>query len=244
LRPRDLVPVWRNALPPQGPDDPFAAGTFNVPEQFANNTTDSGPQSYQADPDMLVVGVTWSEFFNNHREPLKRAARTQSLTPAQEAMVDLMLAMPTKTVQWMATAQPSLTEEEQRTHFSLWAMLSAPLIAGNDVRSMSSTTRSILTNRDVIAIDQDPLASRPYTATDPRVWVKPLADQSFAVAFFNSSETTADIDTSADQLGLPPSACYTTRDLWTGATAHTSGTLAATSLAPHAIRLERITTRC
>jgi alpha-galactosidase len=241
----DLVPVWRNVLPPQGPFDPFAGGMFNgVPDQFADATTGSDSPSYQSDPDMLVVGVTWREFFDNHRELLKRAAQTQSLTPTQRAMVELMLAMPTKTVQWMATAQPSLTEDEQRTHFSLWAMLSAPLIAGNDVRSMSATTRSILTNRDVIAIDQDPLASRPHTTADPRVWVKPLADGSAAIAFFNSSETPVDIDTSAAQLGLPPAGCYTARDLWTGTTAQTSGPLTVSSLAPHAVRLERVTTGC
>lgn len=241
----DLVPVWRNVLPPQGPADPFAAGMFNgVPDQFAEAAKDVGGRTYQADPDMLVVGVTWREFFDNHRELLKRAAQTQSLPPARQAMVELMLAMPTTTAQWLATAQPSLTEDEQRTHFSLWAMLSAPLIAGNDVRSMSPTTRSILTNHDVIAIDQDPLASRPYTTTDPRVWVKPLADRSVAVAFFNSSETTANIDASVVQLGLPPAECYTTRNLWTGVTAHTSGTMTASSLAPHAIQLERVTAGC
>ncbi|TGD84583.1 glycoside hydrolase family 27 protein [Mycolicibacterium sp. CH28] len=241
----DLTPLWRNVLPPIGPADPFAVGMFaGVPDQFARAAAHPGRTSYVRDPDMLVVGVTWTEFFINHREQLKQTAQTTPLSPAQRAMVEPMLSMPAATVHWMSTAQPSLTEDEQRTHFTLWAMLSAPLLAGNDVRSMSATTRSILTNRDVIAIDQDPLSAPPETVGDPRVWAKALADGSVAVAFFNPSETAAEISTSALGVGLSPSACYTSRDPWTHETHSTSGPLSSKTLGPHGVRLLRVTPDC
>ena len=87
--------------------------------------------------------------------------------------------------------RPDLTDTEQRAHFSLWAMLAAPLLAGNDVRSMDDRTRAILTNRDVIAVDQDPLVLQGLPLLDdPRIIVKPLADGSVAVALFNSDAET------------------------------------------------------
>ena len=78
--------------------------------------------------------------------------------------------------------------EEYRTHMTLWAMLAAPLLAGNDLSQMSPETLSILGNKDVIAIDQDPLGRQGdrVSAVGPlEVWSKPLQDGSVAVALFN-----------------------------------------------------------
>src|SRR5258705_957001 len=95
---------------------------------------------------------------------------------------------------WRATAQPGLTESEQRAHFSLWAMLAAPLIAGNDVRSMTDSTRNILTNVDVIDVDQDSLVARAAPSVqDPRVLIKPLAAGTGASACFNADDQPATI---------------------------------------------------
>jgi alpha-galactosidase len=77
---------------------------------------------------------------------------------------------------------------EDRAHFAMWAMLAAPLIAGNDVRKMNETTRAILTNREVIAIDQDPLAIQGFPHRKEggvEMWVKPLAGEAWAVAILN-----------------------------------------------------------
>jgi alpha-galactosidase len=240
----DLVPVWRNVLPPTGNTDPFAAGMFNgVPDQFADAATGIAGPAYRSDPDMLVVGLTWSEFFLNHRERLRHSAQTRLLTAEQRAMLEPILAMPTQTVQWIATAQPSLTEDEQRSHFSLWAMLGAPLLAGNDLRSMSPTTVSILTNREVIAVDQDPLMAKPHQVSgDGQIWAKPLANSTVAVALFNSAGAPADIATTATAVGLPAAVCYDMRDLWAGHNATTTGDIIVKSLAPHAIHLLRVTT--
>ncbi len=75
-----------------------------------------------------------------------------------------------------------------RAHFSLWALISAPLIAGNDIRNMSEETRQILTNKEVIAVNQDPLGiqgTRYLKSGHKEVWAKPLVDGSYAVVLFN-----------------------------------------------------------
>jgi len=79
---------------------------------------------------------------------------------------------------------------EDKAHFSLWCMLAAPLMAGNDLRKMSDQTREILTNKDVIALDQDPLgveAFRFYAVDGIEIWVKPLSNNELAVCFLNRS---------------------------------------------------------
>jgi alpha-galactosidase len=80
---------------------------------------------------------------------------------------------------------------EDKSHFSLWCMLAAPLMAGNDLRKMSAQTTAILTNKEIIAIDQDPLgveAFRYYAFDGIEIWVKPLANNELAVCFLNRSD--------------------------------------------------------
>src|SRR6185369_952660 len=70
-----------------------------------------------------------------------------------------------------------MTDDEYRTHMSLWALLAAPLIAGNDLRSMTPATKAILTNAEVIAVDQDPegkQGKRAWKEGDLEVWSRPL----------------------------------------------------------------------
>ncbi len=111
-----------------------------------------------------------------------------------------------------------MTLEEYRSHFSLWAMMAAPLIAGNDLRSMSDEIRDILTNRDVIAVNQDPLGVQGRIVLDRgygmQVWAKPLADGSVAVALFNQRDGEMGGSVSWHEIGLGPGAA-TVRDLWT-----------------------------
>lgn len=88
-----------------------------------------------------------------------------------------------------------MSEEEDRSHFSLWAMLSSPLIAGNDLRNMTEATRRILTNRDMIAINQDPLgiqAMRWIAAGDIEIFLKPLDRGEYAVLFLNRGDNDHD----------------------------------------------------
>jgi alpha-galactosidase len=87
---------------------------------------------------------------------------------------------------------------ESRAHFSLWAIIAAPLIAGNDVRHMKPEVRDVLVNKDVLAIDQDPLGHQGYRVlADPgkniEIWVRELSNGEWAVCALNTSSAPADI---------------------------------------------------
>ena len=106
---------------------------------------------------------------------------------------------------------------EYRGQFSLWAMMAAPLIAGNDIAAMDDDTRKILTNREIIAVDQDRMGvagRRVRDDGDLEVWARPLADGSRAVVMFNRSEKSADITASWPEVGYPASMTLKVRDLW------------------------------
>lgn len=85
-----------------------------------------------------------------------------------------------------------MNEEEDRSHFALWAIMASPLIAGNDLRSMSETTKKILTNKDMIAINQDKLgiqAMKWIDEGDIEIYVKPLEKGDYAFLFLNRADT-------------------------------------------------------
>jgi alpha-galactosidase len=108
-----------------------------------------------------------------------------------------------------------MTNTEYRTHMSLWSLLAAPLLAGNDLREMSNETREILLNKEVIAIDQDPLgkqATRVSKDGDLEVWARPLADGSEAIGLFNRGASAAKVTARNSDLHL--SGSYKVRDLW------------------------------
>jgi len=108
-----------------------------------------------------------------------------------------------------------MTGAEYRTHMSLWAMLAAPLLAGNDLRQMSSETLAILTNREVIAVDQDKLGkqgSQAWKSGDQEIWTRQLSGGDMAVAFFNRSKDEAKISVKWANIGAP--AKRKARDLW------------------------------
>ena len=108
-----------------------------------------------------------------------------------------------------------MKRDEYLTHMSLWAILAAPLLAGNDIRSMSDETRSILMNPEVIAVDQDAKGVQGHRVWDEgplEIWVKPLADGSQAVGLFNRGESPLKITLDFNKIGAPSSARL--RDLW------------------------------
>jgi alpha-galactosidase len=111
-----------------------------------------------------------------------------------------------------------MTEAEYRTHFTMWAFMAAPLIAGNDLRSMDPATLDILLAAEVIAVDQDLLGNQGKRITrsgdDLQVWSKILSGTNTrAVALLNLSDAAADITVSWAGIGLPAGAA-TVRDLW------------------------------
>jgi alpha-galactosidase len=110
-----------------------------------------------------------------------------------------------------------MTTTEYRSHFSLWCILAAPLIAGNDIRTMSPEIADILKNKEVIAVDQDPLGSqgrRVKREGDVEVWAKQLADGGRAVALLNRGATETKISVSWSDIGYPDYLPASVRDLW------------------------------
>ncbi|MDH6110170.1 hypothetical protein P3T36_006666 [Kitasatospora sp. MAP12-15] len=123
-----------------------------------------------------------------------------------------------------------MTPIEDQSEFSLWAAMAAPLISGADLRTATPQTMAIYTNRDVIAVDQDPLGKQGVEIANSGgldVLAKPLADGSVAVALFNENATTATISTTAQAVGLGAAKGYTLHDLWSKRTTETPGAISA-----------------
>lgn len=139
-----------------------------------------------------------------------------------------------------------MSVSEDRAHFTMWAMLAAPLIAGNDARTMSQVTREILTNKDVIAIGQDKLGISGYPARTEdglEMWVKPLANGAFAVCFLNRTGAAKDVefnwkdkyisDDSFNRVLDAAKTSYKIRDLWAKSDLGTTNTPLKTNIPPH-----------
>jgi alpha-galactosidase len=110
-----------------------------------------------------------------------------------------------------------MTTTEYRSHFSLWALLAAPLIAGNDLRNMTPEIHDILTNKEVIAIDQDPLGRqgrRVFKDGDLEVWGKQLKNGDRAVILLNRGGSEQEIAVTWEQIGYPDHLSAAVRDLW------------------------------
>jgi len=107
------------------------------------------------------------------------------------------------------------TTEEYRTQMSMWCMMASPLLTGNDIRTMSQTTKDILLNKEVFAINQDVLGKQGYrvkSSNGTEVWLKPLADGTKAVALLNRNSGTSSITVNWSDIGITGSAAV--RDLW------------------------------
>ena len=111
----------------------------------------------------------------------------------------------------------SMTNTEYRSHFSLWAILAAPLMAGNDIRNMTPEIHDILTNKEVIAVNQDPLGNQGRRVSkngDLEVWAKPLKDGGRAVVLLNRSSAEQEITVNWEDLNYPGHFSAAVRDLW------------------------------
>lgn len=122
-----------------------------------------------------------------------------------------------------------MTDTEMRSHFALWAMMASPLIAGNDIRSQSGATATILKNQQLIAINQDSLGLQATQVSNDgtrRVLAKRLAGGDVAVALLNQSGSATTVSTTAAAIGKSGSS-FTLRDAWTNATSTTTGAISA-----------------
>jgi alpha-galactosidase len=146
-----------------------------------------------------------------------------------------------------------MTEEEDRAHFSLWAIMASPLIAGNDLRSMSETTKKILTNKEMIAINQDKLgiqAMKWIDEGDIEIFVKPLEKGDYAFLFLNRADTATKYqlkwkehymkdDISKHEIWFDKKV-YQWRDIWNGEKGSTADTLNL-DIPAHGVRVMRMT---
>ncbi len=136
-----------------------------------------------------------------------------------------------------------MSPDEYRTHMSLWALTAAPLLAGNDIRTMSDTTKSILLNKEVIAIDQDPLGKQasPVKNGELETWVKPLKDGGVAVGVVNLGSAPAAATVKASDLGLKGSP-KSARDLWQHADVKFANGAYSAQVPSHGVLLLRVST--
>ena len=110
-----------------------------------------------------------------------------------------------------------MTTTEYRSHFSLWCLLAAPLMAGNDIRNMTPEIHDILTDKELIAVDQDALGIQGHRVKQSgglEVWSKQLSDGGRAVALLNRTGADAKIAVAWTDLGYPDSLPASVRDLW------------------------------
>lgn len=141
---------------------------------------------------------------------------------------------------------------EDKTHFSIWAMMAAPLIAGNDIRKMSAQTKAILINKAVISIDQDPLGIQGFKFADTdslQTWFKPLQNGEWAVCFLNRSDRERQVyfnwskELVIDKLFnyvLDRNSSYRLYNVWTGKEDGTTSKPLNALLQPHDVIMYRL----
>lgn len=143
-----------------------------------------------------------------------------------------------------------MTKDEYITHFSMWCMLATPLMAGNDLRKMDAETKEILTNKEVISVNQDKLgqqARRFMDMGEKEIWAKPLANGELAVCFLNRTETTWHLNYDwhkqtiyfADQVNIHKKE-YTIRDLWKHQNIGTTQANTVCDIPPHGVLMVRL----
>lgn len=145
-----------------------------------------------------------------------------------------------------------MTTEEYRTHFSLWCMLAAPLMAGNDLRNMDGETLEILTNSEMIAVNQDTLGKQAFCFRDNgdyEIWVKKLANEEKAVCLLNRADETKTVEVNIPVLlkandyywASDPYEIqdYTMRDLWQHENIKPQGNTMKVEMPPHSVKVYR-----
>ncbi|CAI0472756.1 unnamed protein product [Linum tenue] len=133
-----------------------------------------------------------------------------------------------------------MTNEEYRSHFSIWALAKAPLILGCDIRSMDLDTHQILSNSEVIAVNQDKLGVQGKKVKkdgDLEVWAGPLSQKRVAVVLWNRGSSPAKVAANFSDIGVPPFALVDVRDLWAHTTEAKVKEQISADLDPHACKM-------
>ena len=193
------------------------------------------------------IGDRWQSMENLGFGPSIPGGIRQPNQPAPPNLTQLDIAKASNVGHWndpdmLEVGNGGMTADEYRTHFALWCMLRAPLLAGNDIRTMTQETKDILLNTEVIAIDQDAaalpakLASREGTSD---VIVRPLKDKSTAVALFNRGDQATTISVTWNAIGLGGKKLRG-RDLWKHEAVELSGDRYSTSVPSHGVVLLKV----
>ncbi|WP_043263364.1 glycoside hydrolase family 27 protein [Streptomyces sp. CT34] len=145
---------------------------------------------------------------------------------------------------FLLVGDAGLSRSEMQSQMSLWAIMAAPLISSTDLGKLSPEARAILGNREIIAVDQDPLGVQGHIVQqdgDGVVLAKPLKNGDHAIALFNSGKTARTLSITAGAAGLPEAGSYRLRDLVTGRTVATRRDVIARNIPPHGTVLYRVT---
>ncbi|XP_023637470.1 alpha-galactosidase 2 isoform X2 [Capsella rubella] len=158
--------------------------------------------------------------------------------------------------QWASYARPGswndmlevgnggMTKEEYRSHFSIWALAKAPLLIGCDLRSMDKGTFELLSNKEVISVNQDKLGiqgKKVKKEGDLEVWAGPLSKKRVAVILWNRGSVPANITARWADLGLDSSVTVNARDLWEHLTHPSIKTQLSALVEPHACKMYTLT---
>ncbi|HEY2674405.1 MAG TPA: NPCBM/NEW2 domain-containing protein [Rugosimonospora sp.] len=216
------------------PFTPGAAGNNYPPAELSVYSSYTfGPStgnSWRTDTDVgFVHSVQWSDVLRNLDDD---AAHPEAAGPGHWNDPDYL------------APELGMTAGQAQAQFTMWSVLAAPLIVGSDVRSLSAASIAMLTNPDVLAVDQDRLGiqgTRVATQGQGDVWVRPLANGDRAVALLNRGGTPLTVTTTATATGLGHAARYTVDDLWTHTSTESAGTIRATVPAGGAV-LYRVST--
>ncbi|KAF2611246.1 hypothetical protein F2Q70_00007214 [Brassica cretica] len=139
-----------------------------------------------------------------------------------------------------------MTREEYRSHFSIWALAKAPLLIGCDLRSMDKVTFELLSNKEVIAVNQDKLGIQGKKIKkdgDLEVWAGPLSMKRVAVILWNRGSSPANINARWEDIGLDSSAIVNARDLWAHVTHSGVRKQLSALVEPHACKMYTLTRR-
>ncbi len=144
----------------------------------------------------------------------------------------------------LEVGNPGLSLTESRSHFSIWCMLAAPLMAGNDLRVMTPEILAILTNREAIAVDQDPLGKQGYlfmAHPSKNIWVKELSDGDYAVCFLNTGDQPYTQRVNWTHYPFVDSEMsYDIYDIWADEVIGTTDKKYEWEIAPHDVRFVRL----
>ncbi|XP_043702836.1 alpha-galactosidase isoform X3 [Telopea speciosissima] len=137
-----------------------------------------------------------------------------------------------------------MTTEEYRSHFSIWALVKAPLLIGCDIRAMDKVTLELLSNEEVIAVNQDKLGVQGKKVKkdgDLEIWAGPLSSYRVAVILWNRGSSKAQVTAYWSDIGLKPSTVVTARDLWEHSTTSSIQGQLSAEIESHACKMYILT---